>query len=100
MLALTRKPQQKISLTLPDGTIMWLTVTRIKRNNVTIGIEAPPSVKVLRGELEKQDAMQIRPPARASGHAKEATTATGAAGSDTKPVANAGTVPSVEAVRG
>lgn len=52
MLALTRKTQQKISLTLPDGTVIWLTVTRIRGSNVTIGIEAPPQVKVLRGELE------------------------------------------------
>jgi carbon storage regulator len=47
MLVLTRKPGEKLVI---DGGIV-LTVTEVHGNRVRIGIEAPPDVSVLRGEL-------------------------------------------------
>jgi carbon storage regulator len=48
MLVLTRRPGQKIVLPGLDITIH---VAAIKSGSVRIGIEAPPAVAVLRGEL-------------------------------------------------
>lgn len=52
MLVLTRKKDERFSLTLPDGTVIWVQVTRIRNRNVSIGIEAPREVKVLREEVK------------------------------------------------
>ncbi len=58
MLVLTRKLQEKITI----GQDITITVLRIKGNSVRIGIEAPASVHVVRGELERHDVP--REPAR------------------------------------
>jgi carbon storage regulator CsrA len=47
MLVLTRKPQQQIRI----GDNITVTIVKIKGNTVRVGIEAPRSVRVVRGEL-------------------------------------------------
>ena len=59
MLVLTRKLQEKITI----GQEITITVLRVKGNSVRIGIEAPRSVHVVRGELARHDAQQDAPPA-------------------------------------
>lgn len=47
MLVLSRKPEQKIQI----GENVVITILEVKGSTVRIGIEAPRSVRVLRGEL-------------------------------------------------
>lgn len=47
MLVLSRKVKEKLVI----GDDVVITVQRVAGNRVTIGIEAPPRVRVLRGEL-------------------------------------------------
>lgn len=47
MLVLTRKPNEQIRI----GDSITISVIRMKGNAVSIGIEAPRDVRVLRGEL-------------------------------------------------
>lgn len=47
MLVLTRKEQETIHI----GDDITIVVVRIKENCVRIGIQAPPDVRVVRGEL-------------------------------------------------
>jgi len=47
MLVLSRKTSQRISI----GGDVVVTVLRTDRGTVKLGIEAPPEVRVLRGEL-------------------------------------------------
>lgn len=51
MLVITRKINETVRI--GDAVV---TVTKIKGGQVTIGIEAPPEVKVLRAELEEKEA--------------------------------------------
>lgn len=51
MLVLTRKLREKIVI---DGDIV-ITVVRIERDKVRIGVNAPPNIKVLRSELLAPD---------------------------------------------
>lgn len=51
MLVLTRKSQQRIQI----GDNITITVLGIKGGAVRLGIDAPPQVRVLRGELETRD---------------------------------------------
>lgn len=54
MLVLTRKPNEEIHLLLPDGERVVITVVGDRDSGpakVRIGIDAPQSIKVLRGEL-------------------------------------------------
>jgi carbon storage regulator CsrA len=51
MLVLTRKANEEILI----GGNIRITLVRIKGNSVRIGIEAPRDVRVVRGELAKQD---------------------------------------------
>lgn len=48
MLVLSRKEDQSIRI----GKDVVITVTRISGDQVRIGIEAPPDVKILRSELD------------------------------------------------
>lgn len=52
MLVLTRKKQERIQI----GDSVTITVVRIKGNTVRVGIEAPKDVRVVRGELVKENA--------------------------------------------
>ncbi|GAB6273891.1 MAG: carbon storage regulator CsrA [Peptococcaceae bacterium] len=47
MLVISRRPGEKIFL----GQEIQITILEIKEGNVRLGIEAPPEVKILRGEL-------------------------------------------------
>jgi len=55
MLVLSRKVGEKLVI----GDNITVTINRISGNRVTIGIEAPGSVKIVRGELERHD--ELRP---------------------------------------
>ena len=48
MLVLSRKPSQTIVI---DGQVV-IRINQIRGNQVAIGIEAPDSVRILRGELQ------------------------------------------------
>jgi carbon storage regulator CsrA len=50
MLVLSRKEGERISI----GDNITLIVSKVSGNRVTIGIEAPRDVKVVRGELQMQ----------------------------------------------
>jgi carbon storage regulator len=50
MLVLTRKEGERIKI----GPDVIITIVRIKGGGVRVGIEAPPEVKVVRGELEER----------------------------------------------
>jgi carbon storage regulator len=51
MLVLSRKVSEKLVI----GDNIVLTINRISGGRVTLGIEAPGSVKIVRGELERYD---------------------------------------------
>ena len=48
MLVLTRKASQVIKL----GTDITITVVRTSQGSVRLGIDAPPDIRILRGDLE------------------------------------------------
>ena len=47
MLVLSRKPGEKLVI----GNDVTLTVVAVHGSRITLGIEAPPSVRIVRGEL-------------------------------------------------
>jgi len=47
MLVLSRKPSQSITI----GSDIRITIVKVERNQVRIGIEAPRNVTILRDEL-------------------------------------------------
>jgi len=51
MLVLTRKKDDRITLTSPDGTQISVTVVRIGGNVVCLGFEAPPEFIINRKEV-------------------------------------------------
>jgi len=58
MLVLSRKQDQRIKL--GDGIVV--TVLRVGRDRVRLGIDAPPEIHVLRGELELQTGPPLAAP--------------------------------------
>jgi carbon storage regulator CsrA len=50
MLVLTRKTSQSIVLTCDESEVT-LKIIRVSRDKVSLGVEAPLNVKVLRAEL-------------------------------------------------
>jgi carbon storage regulator CsrA len=64
MLVLTRKQQEQIRI----GNQVTITILRISGNQVRVGIEAPPDVRILRGELpaHNEDAATTEAPAGVS----------------------------------
>jgi len=54
MLVLTRKLQQQIKI----GEQITVTILRVKGNAVRIGVQAPREVRVVRGELPKDETAQ------------------------------------------
>lgn len=66
MLVLSRKADQRIRI----GDDITIVVNQIKGNRVTIGIEAPDGVRILRGELrdvaEQFDDDEVPPPPEAA----------------------------------
>ncbi len=55
MLVLSRKEGERISI----GDNITLIVSKVNGNRVTIGIEAPRDIKVVRGELKLQAGTEI-----------------------------------------
>lgn len=55
MLVLSRKIGEKLVI----GDNITVTINRISGNRVTVGIEAPGSVKIVRGELERFPGPQV-----------------------------------------
>ena len=55
MLVLSRRESQRIRL----GDSIVVTVVRLGRDKVRLGIEAPSDVLVLRDELEKNDCPKV-----------------------------------------
>ncbi len=53
MLVLTRKMDEQILI----GNDIKITLVRVRGNSVRIGIEAPNEVRILRGELERDDSV-------------------------------------------
>lgn len=51
MLVLSRKENQKLII----GDNVVLTINKISGNRVTIGIDAPRDVRIVRGELERHE---------------------------------------------
>nr|HIF05393.1 carbon storage regulator [Gemmatimonadota bacterium] len=51
MLVLSRKASERITI----GRDVVVTVLRTDRGTVKLGIDAPPEVRVVRGELEVRD---------------------------------------------
>ena len=51
MLVISRHQNEKIDLTMPDGTRIVLTLVAIRGDKARIGIEAPKSVIVDRREI-------------------------------------------------
>lgn len=62
MLVLTRKVQEKIQI----GQNITVTVVRVKGKAVRLGIEAPESVRISRGELGSATPQQAAHPGRAA----------------------------------
>ena len=54
MLVLTRKSEQKIKI----GNDIVITVLKVQGDQVSLGIEAPRDIKVVREELLKEDAVK------------------------------------------
>ncbi len=53
MLVLSRKENESIILSLPNGDTVVVSVVAINGNRVTIGADAPKDVKILRSELQE-----------------------------------------------
>lgn len=55
MLTLTRKTNETIEIQFPDGDILAVIhVKEIRRGQVRIGIKAPKSLEIHRGEVAEQ----------------------------------------------
>lgn len=55
MLVTNRKPQQTLILTDPEtGKVITVSILSVKGNSAKVGVEAPETIRVLRGELEKE----------------------------------------------
>jgi carbon storage regulator len=59
MLVLSRRTSQEIMI----GPEIRVTVVRIDRNQVRLGIQAPPDLPILRRELANTPPARARPPA-------------------------------------
>lgn len=51
MLVVMRRAREGLVIDLPDGTRVRVSVERVRKDQVTLGIAAPRSVLVLRDEL-------------------------------------------------
>ncbi len=73
MLVLSRKPLQQILV----GSEIRITVVRIDRNQVRLGIQAPPGIPILRQELTGKPTMVL---GQTSGTGGGSSSAAGLAG--------------------
>jgi carbon storage regulator len=62
MLVLSRKENESIVLTLPNGQEIVVTVVEIDRGKIRLGFEAPLDIKIFRTEIWRgQDAIRREP---------------------------------------
>jgi len=54
MLVLSRKPQEQIQI----GDNVTVTVLKVKGNTVSLGIEAPQDIRIVRSELPRFDSQE------------------------------------------
>lgn len=71
MLVLTRKVDEKIQI----GDHITIVITKIAGDRVSIGINAPPDVRILRNELPALEGAEVKPtnpatPAAPAGQAR------------------------------
>jgi len=52
VLTLSRKVNERITITHPDGTIVTLMLVEIRGDKARIGIDAPREVRIVRTEIE------------------------------------------------
>jgi carbon storage regulator len=52
-LVLSRKAQEKITITMADGRTIVVTVCGINGERVRIGVEADKNIRIVRSELEQ-----------------------------------------------
>lgn len=57
MIVLGRKVGDQIAIQLEDGRIVWVTVVRVERGFVRLGVSAPKDIRVDRKEIydERQE---------------------------------------------
>lgn len=55
MLVLSRKRRQVIVLRLEDGRTIEVHVNKLGEEKVSLAIQAPASIQIVRGELEPRD---------------------------------------------
>lgn len=51
MLMLTRSPGERILLKCPNGQEIWITVGYKNKREISLGIDAPKDVQILREEI-------------------------------------------------
>ena len=51
MLVLGRKVDERLRLTLPDGSVIWVMICKVSGDGVRVGIKAPPDVRIEREEI-------------------------------------------------
>lgn len=54
MLCLSRKWTESITLTLPNGETIVVTLRRARSGGASIGIEAPKDVEIARTEIKRE----------------------------------------------
>src|SRR5947208_14682973 len=86
MLVLTRKLQQQIKI----GDQITVTILKLKGNTVRVGIQAPREVRVVRGELPKENGALDPVTDSAGSEDAEVVIDTGAEAADAPAVAVAG----------
>jgi carbon storage regulator CsrA len=65
MLVISRKRGEALVVQLPDGSTINVRVQAVKGRVATLGIEAPPEVRLLRGEVLERERRAAEPPLRA-----------------------------------
>lgn len=54
-LVLDRKISERVNLHLPDGTTITVLVVDCRPGGCKLGFDAPPSVRIVREELEERE---------------------------------------------
>lgn len=54
MLVISRKLDERLRITLPDGRTVWAVIVEIGEGRVRIGIDAPRDVLVMRDEVVRR----------------------------------------------
>ena len=61
MLVLKRSLGEKLRVILPSGeTVAIVTVTKIQRGSINLGIDAERSIKILREEVYQRDLEELK----------------------------------------